>query len=273
MGVNPRKMARAAAATVIALIATLAVACAPTSTPPRQTPPSTLQPTEVTPIATPTLPPRTVCFSGSAVRDCAARECRYLGALSAGAKIQPLREEEGEPIEGNAKWLVFRYEGGEAYIHSSLALVTCPTPPPLPTSSPPTGEPAHFLRVIDGDTIEVEMGGQHHRLRYIGVNTPERGEPCYGEAKVANERLVGGGAMTLVRDVSDTDRYDRLLRYVYVDGRFVNEALVREGFAENSVWSPDTRYADHFRALEEEARAANRGCHPSGVFNDGNFER
>ena len=55
--------------------------------------------------------------------------------------------------------------------------------------------------------------------------------------------------------------------------RFVNEALVRDGFAENSVWEPDTRFANHFRALERQARAANRGCHRSGSFDDGDPNR
>ncbi len=117
------------------------------------------------------------------------------------------------------------------------------------------------------------MNGQRFRVRYIGINTPERDEPCSDAAKNANARLVNGRMVTLVRDVSNTDRYGRLLRYIYVGNTFVNEVLVRDGFAENSVWAPDTRYAHHFRALEAEARAAGRGCHPTGVFNDGDSER
>ena len=89
--------------------------------------------------------------------------------------------------------------------------------------------------------------------------TPERDEPCSLAATNANARLVRGRTVTLVRDVSNTDRYGRLLRYIYVGNTFVNEVLVRDGYAENSVWSPDTRYAGHFRALEAEARAAGRG--------------
>ena len=117
------------------------------------------------------------------------------------------------------------------------------------------------------------MNGQRHRVRYIGINTPERDEPCSDAAKDANARLVSGRTVTLVRDVSNTDRYGRLLRYIYVGNTFVNEVLVRDGYAENSVWVPDTRHAHRFRALEAEARAAGRGCHPTGVFNDGNSER
>ena len=147
-------------------------------------------------------------------------------------------------------------------------------PAPLtPTPTPIIGEQARVLRVIDGDTIEVALNRRNRRVRYIGINTPERDEPCSNAATAANRRLVGGRDVTLVRGAEETDRYGRLLRYIYADGIFVNEALVRDGFAENFVWEPNTRFADHFRALEAEARAAGRGCHPSGVFDDGNTER
>ncbi|MCY4023336.1 MAG: thermonuclease family protein [Anaerolineaceae bacterium] len=145
------------------------------------------------------------------------------------------------------------------------------TLPPTPT--PVVGEEARVLRVIDGDTIEVSLNRRNRRVRYIGINTPERDEPCSNAATAANRRLVGGRDVTLVRGAEETDRYGRLLRYIYADGVFVNEVLVRDGFAENFVWEPNTRFADRFRALEAEARAAGRGCHPSGVFDDGNTER
>ena len=145
------------------------------------------------------------------------------------------------------------------------------TLPPTPT--PVVGEEARVLRVIDGDTIEVSLNRRNRRVRYIGINTPELDEPCSNAATAANRRLVGGRTVTLVRGAEETDRYGRLLRYIYADGIFVNEALVRDGFAENFVWEPNTRFADRFRSLEAEARAAGRGCHPSGVFDDGNTER
>ncbi len=147
-----------------------------------------------------------------------------------------------------------------------------PAPAP-PTPTAPVGEEARVLRVIDGDTVVVAIEGRNRRVRYVGINTPERDEPCSDAATAANRRLVGGRRVTLVRDTEDVDRYGRLLRYIYVGDTFVNEVLVRDGFAENFVWEPNTRFADHFRALEAEARAAGRGCHPTGVFNDGNSER
>ena len=114
-------------------------------------------------------------------------------------------------------------------------------------------------RVVDGDTI-VLAGGE--RVRYLGIDTPEvTGVPeLFGpEATEANRRLVEGRRVRLERDVTDRDRFDRLLRYVYVDGVMVNAELLREGFAKVLVYPPDSRYAQCLAALEEEAREAGRG--------------
>lgn len=143
-----------------------------------------------------------------------------------------------------------------------------------PTSTNPiTGETARVTRVIDGDTIDVQIDGVGYRVRYIGINTPESDEVCYREATNANAALVDGKTVTLVKDVSETDVYGRLLRYVYVGGEFVNADLVRAGWAENAEYPPDTAHAAEFRGLESAARQANVGCHPSGIFDDGNDTR
>ncbi len=138
--------------------------------------------------------------------------------------------------------------------------------PPRSGSPAPAGEVGRVVNVIDGDTIDVLIDGVRSRVRYIGINTPERDEACYREATRANARLVDGQTVTLVRDVSETDRFGRLLRYVYVNGQFVNEILVREGYAEAVQYPPDTAHARLFNDLERAARAANLGCHPTGVF-------
>lgn len=96
-------------------------------------------------------------------------------------------------------------------------------------------------RVIDGDTIVLSDG---NTVRYIGIDTPEihpKAE-CFGtEAKTHNTELVLGKSVSLTKDVSETDTYNRLLRYVYLeDGTFVNEALVRNGYAPCALVS--TRY-------------------------------
>ncbi len=127
--------------------------------------------------------------------------------------------------------------------------------------------------MIDGDTIDVELNGVTYRVRYIGMNTPERDEPCFQDATDANAALVSGKTVTLVKDTSETDVYGRLLRYVYAGSTFVNEELVREGWAENAVYPPDTKYEDVFHQLEVQARQQNIGCHPTGIFNDGSDTR
>lgn len=138
---------------------------------------------------------------------------------------------------------------------------------------PSGGETATVTRVIDGDTIEVNISGQRFTVRYVGVNTPERDEACYAEATNANRALVENQTVTLVRDVSNTDRFDRLLRYIYVGDTLVNAALVQQGWAEKVEYPPDTSLAAQFGALEAAARAANLGCHPTGIFDDGSSTR
>ena len=115
------------------------------------------------------------------------------------------------------------------------------------------------IRVIDGDTIEIAGGS---RVRYIGIDAPEVYPQMefYGpEARDKNKELVEGKMVILKRDVSDKDRYGRLLRYVDQDGLFVNEELVRLGYARAVPYPPDTRYQEQLVKVEEEARNAQRG--------------
>lgn len=112
------------------------------------------------------------------------------------------------------------------------------------------------IRVIDGDTIEIE-GGQ--KVRYIGIDTPETYDCYYSESLNKNKDLVEGKMVSLIKDISETDRYGRLLRYVYIDGVFVNEQLVKEGYANASTYPPDVKFKDNFITLESEARSNNRG--------------
>ena len=143
------------------------------------------------------------------------------------------------------------------------------TPIPLPTSTPaPTVpaatatrsgvETASVTAVIDGDTIEVNLNGQIWRVRYIGMNTPESNEVCGSEATAANAALVGGRTVTMVRDVSETDRYGRLLRYVYVDDVFVNGDLVAGGWADPIDYPPDTAMSGLLHSLAP--AGVGRGC-------------
>ena len=126
------------------------------------------------------------------------------------------------------------------------------------------GEEWHSVkRVVDGDTIELESG---EKVRYIGVNAPESVKPnspmeCFGhEASTYNKTLVEGKRVRLEKDVSERDKYGRLLRFVYLeDGTLVNDQLVREGYAFVSTFPPDVGKADQFKQAQAEARAAHRG--------------
>lgn len=139
--------------------------------------------------------------------------------------------------------------------------------------APSGGDTAAVTRVVDGDTIDVSINGQPFTVRYVGVNTPERDEVCYTEATAANAALVQGQTVRLVKDVSETDRFGRLLRYVYVGSTFVNQTLVQQGWAEAASYPPDTAFIPTFQQLEAQAASANLGCHPTGIFNDGSNTR
>jgi len=96
----------------------------------------------------------------------------------------------------------------------------------------------------------------------IGIDTPEvyPQTKYYGpEAWAKNRELVEGKVVTLEKDVTEADAYGRLLRYVYVDGVFVNGELVRLGYARAIAYPPDTKYQERLAQLEEEARGAGRG--------------
>ena len=99
-------------------------------------------------------------------------------------------------------------------------------------------------------------------MRYIGIDTPEihpQMEHYGAEAAAKNRELVEGKVVLLESDQTDRDRYDRLLRYVYVGDVFVNAELVRLGYARAVAYPPDTRYQEILARAEEEAKGAERG--------------
>ncbi len=126
---------------------------------------------------------------------------------------------------------------------------------------------ARVVRVVDGDTIRVRIGGRTERVRYIGVDTPESVKPgtpvqCYAKrAAAANAALVAGRTVRLVGDAEHRDRYGRLLAYVYrePDGAFVNARLVRDGYARTLTIPPNVAHARDFARLARAARAGGRG--------------
>jgi micrococcal nuclease len=133
----------------------------------------------------------------------------------------------------------------------------------------PTGptQVARVVSITDGDTIRVQFGGAEYRVRYIGMDTPEThfGTEWMGpEAAQANADLVAGKQVVLEKDVSETDEFGRLLRYVWLhdDGAWllVNIELLREGFAQVATYPPDVKYIDPwFLDAQRKARKAGIG--------------
>jgi len=122
--------------------------------------------------------------------------------------------------------------------------------------------------VADGDSIVIryaikcEDDGEIkyiHRIRYIGIDTPEYNAPYYQAARALNKSLVHGKRIRLEFDREKVDRYKRLLAYVYVGDTFVNAEMVRRGYARANRIDPNTKYADLFEQLEQEARDQRRG--------------
>jgi micrococcal nuclease len=124
---------------------------------------------------------------------------------------------------------------------------------------------AYVSRVIDGDTIEVRIGGGRDDVRYIGVDTPETVKPgtpvqCFGpRAHRFNARLVARRRLRLVFGEERRDAYGRLLAYAYLGRRFVNAELVRRGLARTLAIPPNIRFAGRLEMLQNAAARAGRG--------------
>jgi len=132
---------------------------------------------------------------------------------------------------------------------------------------------AHVSRAIDGDTIVVNLSGKEEKIRLIGVNTPEstiRHEPYGEKASAFTKKKLTGRVIYLEKDISERDKYGRLLRYVWLEPpvnlseeeirrKLFNAVLVLEGHAQVATYPPDVKYADHFIDFENEARKAEKG--------------
>jgi len=137
---------------------------------------------------------------------------------------------------------------------------------PSPEGPGPGDVAARVIRVVDGDTLVVQADGGPERLRYVGIDAPEiarqdgaTAAECWAdEATMAHAGLVGGAVLRLERDVSDRDRFGRLLRHGWIerDGTWhhVGEELVRLGAAHARSYPPDTRYDGRLGDAEREAR-------------------
>ena len=118
------------------------------------------------------------------------------------------------------------------------------------------------IRIVDGDTIEIETG---EKVRLIGINTPEtvdarKSVECFGnEASNETTRLILNKNITLEKDISETDKYGRLLRYIYKDGEFINKTLVENGFAYATSYPPDIKYQHELTNAQKDAKQKKAG--------------
>jgi len=115
-------------------------------------------------------------------------------------------------------------------------------------------------RVVDGDTLKVEIDGKEETVRLILVDTPETKHPQLGvqpfgpEASAFTKSSLNGKKIGLEKDVSNRDRYGRLLRYVWVDGELFNQQLIAKGLARVAIYQPDVKYIDQFRTSQQKAQ-------------------
>jgi micrococcal nuclease len=129
-------------------------------------------------------------------------------------------------------------------------------------------------RVVDGDTIIVDLNGVEERVRLIGIDTPESVHPDASrnlpEGKVAFEftkSRLEGKEVKLEFDVQERDQYGRLLAYVYIDGAMFNKTLLSEGYARIATYPPNVKYVEDFTAIQKQAREGNKGLWSEETFN------
>ena len=167
---------------------------------------------------------------------------------------------------------------------------TAPVSPQKPQTTN-TFEEVTVTRVVDGDTIVVNRNGQEQKLRMILVDTSETVHPnkpvqYYGkEASNFTKSQLTGKTVYLQKDVSDTDRYGRLLRYVWLSrpttdnptkyeivNNMYNAILIKDGYGQLVTVPPDVKYVDIFKELNEQARNQNKGlwANPNGIVENNN---
>lgn len=141
-----------------------------------------------------------------------------------------------------------------SFKNKSSQIITIPTPTQTPVStSTPFTVTVKVTKVIDGDTIVIDTG---QKIRYIGMDTPEtETNECYAtEASEINKSLVLGKEVRLEKDVSETDKYGRLLRYVYVGDILIDDYLVKNGYAKTMNIKPDIKYKEQLLMSEKYAK-------------------
>ncbi|MCC7197104.1 thermonuclease family protein [Candidatus Peregrinibacteria bacterium] len=163
-------------------------------------------------------------------------------------------------------------------LQTSILQISFQGTPPGTTQTPPLTESALFsasdapqykvTRVVDGDTIVVNINGQDEKIRLIGVNTPEsvdqrRPVECFGlEASNYTKSLLENQNVILESDPTqgNTDKYGRLLRYIFLpDGTNINLHLIQSGYAHEYTYNKPYKYQNQFKLAQTQAEASQKG--------------
>jgi micrococcal nuclease len=200
------------------------------------------------------------CILLAACGGTTAREAGFLGDRTGGAEKKVARTDFGEKDKKPSK------PGGQTKRGSQRR------PKPGSKGGGEAGSPSRGGRerttvvdVVDGDTIEVGLGGTVEDVRLIGVDTPETVHPtepveCFGpRASSYTSTALLGESVRLEFDDERRDHYGRLLAYVWLDGKLFNKTLVARGLAEVIIYSPNDAYADTLLGAESKAQSAGRG--------------
>ncbi len=154
---------------------------------------------------------------------------------------------------------------------------TSPTPEPTKTTQQPAASQYTYYsvtKVVDGDTIAINLNGTTETLRLIGINTPETVDPrkpveCFGkEASTEAKTLLTGKRVRIEKDPSqgDRDKYGRLLAYMWrEDGLFFNEHMIQQGYAHEYTYNTPYKYQTQFKADQASAKAQNKGLWAPGA--------
>lgn len=126
--------------------------------------------------------------------------------------------------------------------------------------------PATWVRAVDGDTFVVSIGGNEEKVRLLLIDTPESVkpntpvQPFAKEASDYTKSMLEQEELSLEFDVSERDRYGRLLAYAWVGDRMLNEMLLEEGYARVAyIYPPNVKYVDRFKEIQSDAQKAGIG--------------
>jgi micrococcal nuclease len=150
---------------------------------------------------------------------------------------------------------------GRGLLKTSIEVLPSPTSTVKPVNvilpSPVAGK-YKVTRVLDGDTIQIETG---EKVRYMGINAPENNEAWGLTATEFNKKIVEGKEVEIELDRTKLDTYGRVLAYVWIDEKMVNEVLLKEGLAKVMIIKGEAKlkYIDRLKVAEEYGREHSNG--------------